>query len=363
MTELPCNDIIHGDSLAILPTLPADSVDLVFADPPYNLQLKGDLYRPNHSLVDAVTDEWDKFDDFAEYDEFTRAWLLEVRRVMKPTATIWVSGTYHNIFRVGTVLQNLGFWILNTVSMMKYNAMPNFRGTRLKNDVEFIIWAKYAEDSRYIYHNHLMKRFNDYNEGKQLGSVWQINTVIGQERVRDKEGRKLHPTQKPEELLKRIILASSKPDALVLDPFAGTGTTPAVAKKLRRNYIAIERDAEYYAAACERVQAIEPLPAKHELITATSRENLPRVAFKKLLKKNYLQVGQTLYLDDPSREATITSNAKLKIGEQIESIHKLACLLKNVPSINGWKVWYYTDDAGKRRPIDYLRKQFRDNEM
>ena len=242
------NQLIQGNSLEILPLLAEDSVDLVFADPPYNLQLKQDLWRPNHTQVDAVNDKWDQFDSFKAYDEFTKQWLLEVKRVMKPNSSIWVSGTYHNIFRVGAIMQNLGFWILNTVGWMKYNAMPNFRGRRLKNDIEFIIWAKYDEKSRYTFNHHLMKRFNDYGEGKQLGSVWQINTCISPERLRDDNGDKLHPTQKPEALLQRIILASSLPDDIILDPFAGTGTTPKMAKYLHRQYIAIEQEENYHQA-------------------------------------------------------------------------------------------------------------------
>ena len=220
------NRIIKGDCIETLQKLPEGSVDLIFADPPYNLQLQQDLWRPNHTHVAAVDDKWDQFDDFAAYDAFTRSWLLAARRVMKKTSTIWVSGTYHNIFRVGNILQDLDFWILNTITWFKPNAMPNFRGTRLKNDVEFVIWAKYSEKSKYTFHHHLMKQFND---SKQLGSVWTIPVCGGAERLKDETGKKLHSTQKPEELLKRIILASSNVSDVVLDPFLGSGTTAAVA--------------------------------------------------------------------------------------------------------------------------------------
>ena len=355
------NQLIQGDSLEILPLLAENSVDLVFADPPYNLQLKQDLWRPNHTQVDAVNDEWDQFDSFKAYDEFTREWLKAVKRVMKPNSTIWVSGTYHNIFRVGTIMQNLGFWILNTVGWMKYNAMPNFRGTRLKNDIEFIIWAKYDETSRYTFNHHLMKRFNDYGKGKQLGSVWQINTCIGPERMRDDEGEKLHPTQKPEDLLKRIILASSMPNDIVLDPFAGTGTTPTMAKHLRRQYIAIEQEEAYYDASVKRVKAVKPLPKDDELIQAVYNEKPPRIAFKKLLAAGYVTVGQKLYLDEPSTTAIITEKAKLKAGKNMGTIHSLARKLKDVPSTNGWKDWYFVDENGKRRQIDVLRHQYDQN--
>src|SRR5712691_7012705 len=222
MAELPINQILKGDTLTVLPALPKASIDLIFADPPYNLQLQQELWRPNLTQVDAVDDDWDQFDNFAAYDEFTRAWLKAAREVMKDTATIWVSGSYHNIFRVGTIMQDLGFWLLNTITWFKPNAMPNFRGTRLKNDVEFVIWAKRSEKARYTFNHHQMKQFNF---GKQLGSMWEIPVCGGQERLKDSEGKKLHPTQKPEELLKRIIVASSKPGDIVLDPFLGSGTT------------------------------------------------------------------------------------------------------------------------------------------
>ncbi len=354
------NQMIHGDSLEILPQLPPNSIDLVFADPPYNLQLKQDLRRPDNSQVDAVNDEWDQFDNFKAYDDFTRDWLRLVKRAMKPDSAIWVSGTYHNIFRVGTIMQNLGFWLLNTVAWMKYNAMPNFRGARLKNDVEYIIWAKYDEKSRYTFNHHLMKRFNDFGEGKQLGSVWQINRCVAPERIRRADGERLHPTQKPEELLRRVILASSMPDDIILDPFAGTGTTPTMAKQLRRKFIAIEQEEDYFQAAIMRINAIKVLPEDDELIRAVYIEKPPRVAFKKLLAAGYVTEGQTLYLDEPSTEAIITKNAKLKAGKTIGSIHSLACTLKEVPSTNGWKHWYYVDDTGKHQPIDRLRHEYYD---
>lgn len=355
------NQITHADSLQLLPQLPANSINLVFADPPYNLQLKQDLWRPDNSEVDPVDDDWDQFDGFREYDDFTRDWLKQVKRVMKPNATIWVSGTYHNIFRVGAIMQNLGFWLLNTVAWMKYNAMPNFRGRRLKNDVEVIIWAKYNEHSRYHFNYHMMKRFNDFGKGKQMGSVWKINRVLANERIRGINGEKLHSTQKPAELLKRVILASTMPDDIVLDPFSGTGTTAAVAHQLRRQFIAIEQDKTYYDASVRRLSRVEPLPEKHELIQAVYTEKPPRIAFKKLLAAGYVREGQTLYFDDTAIEVTITKNAKLQMGETIGTIHSLARNLKDVRSINGWKHWYYIDESGKRQQIDRLRHEYADN--
>ncbi|MBI5959034.1 MAG: site-specific DNA-methyltransferase, partial [Chloroflexi bacterium] len=276
------DQLLHGDALAVLPTFPKHSVDLIFADPPYNLQLQQDLWRPNMTLVDAVNNAWDKFENLQTYDDFTRNWLLAVRDVMRPSATIWISGTYHNIFRVGTILQDLGFWVLNTVIWQKTNSMPNFRGTRLKNDVEFIIWAKRSKTARYTFNHHLMKQFNG---GKQLGCVWTIPVCGGPERLKDAAGHKLHPTQKPEELLRRIILASSRPGDTILDPFAGSGTTAVVAKQLGRHWIGIEQDETYLQAAQDRVWAVQPL-ALSDLDRAAERPK--RVPFKTLLERGYL---------------------------------------------------------------------------
>ncbi len=353
------NQIIHGDSLEILPSLPEASIDLIFADPPYNLQLSKELWRPDLTHVDAVDDEWDQFESFEAYDEFTIAWLTEARRVMKDTATIWVSGTYHNIFRVGAIMQNLGFWILNTISWFKPNAMPNFNGTRFKNDIEFVIWAQRSEKSSKTFHHHLMKQFNDFNKGKQLGSVWKIPVCGGGERLKDKNGNKLHSTQKPEELLRRIILASSKPGEMVLDPFAGTGTTPAMAKKLRREWIGIERNEIYISYAQERVSKVKPLRKNHSLITETTKPKPKRVSFKSLLEYDYIEVGQSLYFDDPELTATILENGRLKVNGHEGSIHQLGQQLKKAPTCNGWMHWFYVDENNERQPIDELRKAFR----
>lgn len=353
------DQIIEGDTLAVLPMLPADSVDLVFADPPYNLQLRGDLWRPNLTRVDAVDDDWDQFDDFAAYDEFTRRWLAATRRVMSDQATIWVSGTYHNIFRVGAIMQDLGFWILNTVTWFKVNAMPNFNGTRLKNDVEFVIWAKKSPDSRYTFNHHQVKPFNDFSPGKQLGSVWKINATGGEERLRDANGDKLHPTQKPEELLTRIIVASSRPGDLVLDPFLGSGTTAAVAKRLRRHWLGIEQDATYCAEARQRIADVTPLPPDDLLVLIPPKP--ARVPFNHLVQAGYLAVGQRLYLDAPAVEAVILPDGHLQAGAHTGSIHSLGRDLKGTPSCNGWRHWYYEDASGQRQPIDTLRAAYRDH--
>jgi modification methylase len=361
-THFPEQQIIEGDTLDWLPRLPEASVDLIFADPPYNLQLGGDLWRPNLTRVDAVDDDWDRFGDqddaqasFAAYDAFTRAWLHEARRLMRPRASIWVSGTYHNIFRVGAIMQDLGFWVLNTVTWMKPNAMPNFNGTRLKNDVEFVIWAKRSQDARYTFNHHVMKRYNDFSAGKQLGSVWQIRACGGDERLKGPDGRKLHATQKPEALLERIILASSRPGDLVFDPFLGTGTTAAVAKRLRRRWAGIERDPVYAAAARVRVAAVTPLPADDPLLHLPDKP--PRVPFRALLNAGLLEPVQTLYLDRPACAAVILPDGHLRAGDQTGSIHRLGALLKGTPSCNGWQHWYYVDSAGQRQPLDHLRRR------
>ena len=344
-----------GDALTLLPALPPASVDLVFVDPPYNLQLEGDLWRPNLTRVDAVDEAWDQFADFAAYDEFTRTWLSAVRRVMKETATLWVSGTYHNIFRVGAILQDLDFWVLNTVIWQKPNATPNFRGTRLKNDVEILIWAQHSKDARYTFNHQLMKRYND---GRQLGSVWTIPICNGPERLRDAQGRRLHPTQKPEALLERIILASSRINDLVLDPFAGTGTTAAVAKRLRRRWLAIEREEIYVQAARQRVAAVQPLPLDDPLLGHST--HAVRVPFQELLARGYLRPGQRLYMQGHEPEAVILDDGRVQAGDLVGTIHTVGARLKGVPSCNGWTLWYFEDgQTGERRPLDILRRRVR----
>ncbi len=363
MNSLPINQIVQANTLDYLPTLPPNSVDMIFADPPYNLQLKDDLWRPNLTKVDAVTDDWDQFSSFADYDAFTRQWLSAARQVMTDSATIWVSGTYHNIFRVGAIMQDLGFWVLNTITWFKPNAMPNFNGTRLKNDVEFVIWAKKSEQSGYTFHHHMMKQFNDFSAGKQLGSVWKINATGGSERMKDAAGKKLHPTQKPEALLKRIIVASSNPGDIVLDPFVGTGTTAAMAKHLRRRWIGIDSDAGYVNEARRRVEATPILDENDPLIQEAVRPKPPRVAFEKLIDKGYLQIEQSLYLDKArDREAIIQTGGKLFVNgskNRSGSIHQVGRWLKGTPSCNGWKHWYYEDESGDLRPIDDLRERYR----
>jgi DNA modification methylase len=350
--------LLNTNCFDALANLPQGSVDLIFADPPYNLQLQQELWRPNLTLVDAVNDHWDQFgssaqESFAAYDRFTREWLKVAQRVLTDRGTIWISGTYHNIFRVGMHLQDLGFWILNTVTWHKTNAMPNFRGTRLKNDVEFVIWAQKKQGGSYTFNNHLMKR---YNGDKQLGSVWQIPACGGAERLKDVNGNKLHPTQKPEALLERIIVASSQPGDLVLDPFMGTGTTPAVAKRLHRRYIGIELDPTYFAVACQRVEQTMPLPDDDPLVNVPSRHR--RVPLRALIEAGLMTPGMSLFLDDPECEATLLEDGRLQAGDLVGSIHKLGALLKGTPSCNGWKHWRYRDESGNLSPLDHRRQQW-----
>lgn len=357
---IPIRNIIYqGDCRNILSTWPKGSVDMVFADPPYNLQLKQELWRPNMTVVDAVTDAWDQVGTFEDYDTFTREWLIAVRRVMKPTATIWVSGTYHNIFRVGSIMQDMGFWLLNTVAWHKINAMPNFRGTRLKNDLEFVIWAKYSEKSRYTFHHHQMKQFND---GKQLGSMWTIPATPGAERMKDDKGEKLHSTQKPEALLERIIIAASNPGDLILDPFMGTGTTGAVARRLRRDYVGVERNAAYIPYARRRIEAVRPIAADDPLIVDAKHDRPKRVPFRRLLERDYLRPGQELYFDSPPHTGILQSNGKIQVNGFTGSIHQTAVHLTGRKSCNGWKHWHFTDEAtGQRRPLDDLRRRVRES--
>lgn len=354
---LPENALLAGDALAILPTLPPDSIDLVFADPPYNLQLKNELWRPNLTRVDSADKEWDELGDFAAYDEFTRAWLSALRPLMKRRSSLWVSGTYHNIFRIGRLLQDLGYWLLNTITWYKPNAMPNFSGTRLKNDVEFLIWAQKTEGGSKTFHHHFAKQFNDFRPGKQLGSVWRIPACGGRERLKDRQGRKLHATQKPEELLSRIILSSSRRGDLVLDPFLGTGTTAVVAKRAHRRWLGIEKNSRYLAAAAARVAAVTPLLENHPLMQ--ERQRPPRVPFATLLEAGLLRPGQTLILDHPPARATILADGRLQVGEEIGSIHQLGARLKGAPSCNGWRHWRYRERRSRWRPLDQLRAEWR----
>ena len=353
--QLPLDQILQGDCVEILNALPEKSVDLIFADPPYNLQLKQDLWRPNLTKVDAVDDAWDQFSSFKEYDNFTHGWLLACHRVLKDTGTIWVIGSYHNIYRVGSVLQDLGFWILNDVVWVKTNPMPNFRGVRFTNAHETLLWAQKEQGARYTFNYQDMKSFND---DLQMRSDWELPLCTGEERVK-LNGQKAHPTQKPESLLYRVILSSSNPGDIILDPFFGTGTTGAVSKKLHRHWIGIERDDDYVRVANERIDRIQVEAYDETVFASSSGRKARRVPFSRLLEAGLIQPGQILTLGQADgTQATVRADASLVCGELTGSIHKVAKLLLNAPA-NGWEKWYYTDEKGQKYPIDRLRKTYR----
>ncbi len=353
--NLPLDQILQGDCVEVLSALPAGSVDLIFADPPYNLQLQNDLYRPNQTKVDAVDDAWDKFDTFQDYDAFTRAWLAACRRVLKDTGTLWVIGSYHNIYRVGAALQDLGFWILNDIVWVKANPMPNFRGVRFTNAHETLLWAQKAKGTRYTFNHHAMKALN---EDLQMRSDWELPLCTGKERLRV-GGEKAHATQKPEALLYRVILASSNAGDVVLDPFFGTGTTGAVAKKLRRHWIGIERDARYIAVAQARLDAVEPGEGPLALYQFADKRRRPRVPFGALVECGWLRPGQKLYFGPAGKvTARILANGALQYGAFTGSIHQVGREIQRAPC-NGWEHWYYNDEnTGERVVIDRLREKY-----
>jgi len=354
---LPLNRILGGDCVEVMAGLPEASVDLVFADPPYNLQLKGVLHRPDNSRVDAVDDDWDRFASFAAYDRFTRAWLAAARRVLKPDGALWVIGSYHNIFRVGAALQDLGFWVLNDVVWRKSNPMPNFRGRRLTNAHETLIWASRDEGSRYTFHYDALKELND---GLQMRSDWLIPLCTGAERLKDDRGDKAHPTQKPEALLHRILLASTSPGDVVLDPFFGTGTTGAVARMLGRSFIGIERDETYRRLAADRLERVRPYD-RGALEVTGSRRAEPRVPFGALVERGLLRPGEVL-TSPRGRTARVRADGTLIAddarGGSRGSIHQVGAAMEGAPSCNGWTYWHFRRD-GQMIPIDILRQQIR----
>ncbi|MHA3840517.1 DNA methyltransferase [Sphingomonas aestuarii] len=349
---LPLDQILMDDCVAAMKALPAASIDMIFADPPYNLQLGGDLLRPDGSQVDAVDDEWDKFDSFAAYDRFTRAWLKEARRILKPNGSIWVIGSYHNIFRVGTAVQDLGFWILNDVVWRKANPMPNFKGTRFTNAHETLIWASMGEKARYTFNYRTMKTLNDE---LQMRSDWEFPICGGQERLK-KDGVKVHPTQKPEALLYRVMLATTKKGDVVLDPFFGTGTTGAVAKRLGRRFIGIEREIGYIEAAKERIAAALPLD-ESAITTMQAGRAAPRVAFGSLIENGYLRPGAVLSDAKRRWRAEVRADGSLSCDGVEGSIHKLGATLQGAPSCNGWTFWHH-ETADGLKPIDTLRQTY-----
>jgi len=350
---LPLDQILQDDCISAMSRLPAGSVDMVFADPPYNLQLGGDLFRPEGGLVDAVDDDWDKFATFAAYDEFTRAWLREARRLLKPNGTLWVIGSYHNIFRVGAALQDAGYWILNDIIWRKSNPMPNFRGTRFTNAHETLIWASRSEDSRYTFNYRAMKALNDE---LQMRSDWLLPICSGGERVKD-GGAKAHPTQKPESLLYRVMLACTNKGDVVLDPFFGTGTTGAVARRLGRRWIGIEREKRYVRVARERIDSTLELD-ESAMKTMASKRSQPRVPFGALVEIGMIQPG-TLLTDSKRRwQARVRADASIEMAGEAGSIHRIGALVQGAPTCNGWAFWHFEEEEGGLAPLDALRQRY-----
>jgi modification methylase len=350
--ELALDTILQGDCIAEMARLPDKCVDMIFADPPYNLQLGGDLFRPEGSRVDAVDDEWDKFDSLTTYDNFTRDWLEQARRILKDNGTIWVIGSYHNIYRVGSLLQDADFWILNDIVWRKTNPMPNFRGTRFTNAHETLLWCAKDEKARYTFNYRAMKALND---DLQMRSDWLLPICSGGEREKGDDGQKAHPTQKPEALLYRILLACTKPGDVVLDPFFGTGTTGAVARRLGRRWIGIERESSYVKVATQRINSTLPLDESAMQTVADKREQ-PRVAFGVLVESGLVPPGTKLM--DAKRRWTAAVRADGSITSDLHSgsIHKVGAALQNAPSCNGWTFWH-VEQGGKLQPLDALRQQ------
>ena len=345
------NKIINGDSLEELKKIPSETFNLIFADPPYNLQLKGELTRPDRSKVSAVNDKWDQFENFKKYDEFTYEWLNECKRILKKDGAIWVIGSYHNIFRVGTAIQNLGFWILNDVIWNKNNPMPNFRGTRFTNAHETLIWASKSEKSKYTFNYQSLKCLND---DLQMRSNWSLPICSGSERLK-KNGKKIHSTQKPESLLHRILLATSNKNDLILDPFLGSGTSAAVAKKLGRNYFGIEKEKNYFKAAEERIKTTKPI--EDDLLdTLKNNRSKPRIPFGSLVELGIIKPGTNIFDNKKKITARIMADGSIKHNQAEGSIHKVAATILGAESCNGWTFWH-CDINGRTYPIDYLRQR------
>lgn len=345
------NSIVLGDCIALLKQIPDNSIDLIFADPPYNLQLNADLYRPNQTKVDAVNDEWDKFDSKEEYDIFCKKWLSECYRVLKNTGSIWVIGTYHNIYRVGAILQDLDFWLLNDIVWIKTNPMPNFKGTRFNNAHETLIWATKSQSSKYTFHYHSMKVMND---DLQMRSDWLIPICLGSERIKV-NGEKAHSTQKPEELLYRIILSTSNVNDIVLDPFSGSGTTAAVAKKLGRKFIGFEREEFYVKVSNDRLSQV--IPVEKELLEYRIEKRKPKVPFGNLIEQGFVQPGEKLFSKGGKAFAIVQADASLKFDEIIGSIHKVSAAILNKENNNGWSFWY-VKRGEELISIDELRHEY-----
>ena len=346
------NKIVKGDCIEVLKKLPDNSIDLIFADPPYNLQLQGELWRPNQTKVDAVNDEWDKFTNFEEYDNFCKEWIKECRRVLKPNGTIWIIGSYHNIFRIGKIMQDVGLWILNDILWIKTNPMPNFKGTRFNNAHETLIWASKNKDSRYTFNYKSMKAFN---EDLQLRSDWYIPICNGGERLKGNEGNKVHSTQKPEALLYRIIISTSNPNDIVLDPFMGSGTTGTIAKKLGRKFIGIEKEDNYIKAANDRIANVTPYI--NQTLISPLEVKKPKVPFGNLIENGFIKPGEKIFSKDKKHKAEVLANATIVSNDISGSIHSVSAQVLGKPSNNGWTFWF-VERENNLKSIDELRKEY-----
>ena len=356
MKNLPVDMLVEGDCIELMRSWPEESVDMIFADPPYNLQLKGELHRPNNTRVDGVDNDWDRFDTFGAYDRFTFDWLSAARRLLKPNGTLWVIGSYHNIFRVGKSLQDIGYWILNDVVWVKTNPMPNFKGRRFTNAHETMIWCSKFPESRYTFNYESMKALND---DLQMRSDWVLPICSGNERLKGEDGAKAHPTQKPEALLHRVIMAASNPGDIVLDPFSGTGTTAAVSKRLGRRFIGIERQKDYLAVARERLRRIPEAADAEAIAPAPSKRKEPRIPFGTLVERGLLSAGEIL--ESPCRRFTakVRADGTIISSSHRGSIHQVGAAVQGAPSCNGWTYWQLKTHGGKQVPIDVLRQKVR----
>lgn len=351
------NSILMGDCIDILKRIPDNSIDLVFADPPYRMQTEGELLRTDGSKFSGVDDEWDSFNSDDEYDKFTKDWLTECKRVLKPNGSIWVIGSFQNIYRLGYIMSKVGLWIINDIVWAKPNAVPNFAGTRFQNSHETLLWCVKDRKAKYTFNYKTMKYLNG---GKQDKSVWEIGICIGNERLKDRNGKKVHSTQKPEKLLYKVILSSSKEQDIILDPFFGTGTTGAVAKRLKRNFIGIEREQSYIDAATQRIASIKPFLNDIEKLTLEVKP--PRVSMQEIIKKGYLKDGQWLYAKNGERIARLNENGNVNDGENELSIHKMSAKKIGRKNNNGWTYFYYKEDDGNLNLIDNLRYRYMEDE-
>ena len=352
------NTLIQGNSLELMKEIPSNSVDLLFADPPYNLQLKDTLYRPDQSTVKAVTENWDKFNSYNEYDNFTKSWLKETNRILKDGASLWVIGSYHNILRIGAIIQDLGFWILNDIIWHKTNPMPNFRGTRFTNAHETLLWCTTAPNAKYTFNYQNLKELND---GKQMRSDWYIPICSGKERIRKKDNSRSHPTQKPEALLYRIILSSTKKGDLILDPFLGSGTTAVVSKKLKRNFIGIEQEKEYINIARKRLIKTKSYEDS-VVVLSKSRKDLPKIPFGELVEQGLIPAGAVLTDSKNKFKAKVNSDGSLQIKNISGSIHQVGAKIQGLHSCNGWDYWHLKNNGGSTL-IDNIRNDYRSKKI